>query len=115
MRKRRVKWWLNWRSSPNAHRMERIDGVKYPRASLTPSIVPIPGDEDGGMKGALDVAGVVANLPVSEPQRGQARRDVSLVADMVFRLLAGSPVVAQSVGLDDEPQVWPVEIDPDAI
>ncbi len=46
-----------------------------------------------------------------EAQRGKARGAVALVAQPVARLLGGGAVVAQAVRLDDEPKLWPVEVD----
>jgi hypothetical protein len=57
----------------------------------------------------------VGDLVVGEPQRGQARRHVGLIAAPVTRLLGGRAVVAQAVGLDDEAEVRPEEVDPEAV
>jgi hypothetical protein len=56
----------------------------------------------------------VANLRFREAQRGQSRHRVRLVPQAIARLLWRA-VVARSVGLDDQAEVWPVEVDPKAI
>jgi hypothetical protein len=40
---------------------------------------------------------------------------VNLVAQMIPCLLGGSPVVGQAVGLDDQSQVRPKEVDPESV
>ena len=62
-----------------------------------------------------DVIGLEAHLRVGEAQRGQAARRVGLVADAVPRLRGGGPVVAQAIGLDDQPEIRPVEVHLEAI
>jgi hypothetical protein len=48
---------------------------------------------------------------VGEAQRPEAGCEVGLVTKPVLRLLRGSAVIAQAVGLDDEPEARPEEID----
>jgi hypothetical protein len=52
---------------------------------------------------------------VREPQWRDAARGVGLVADPVSGLLSGRAVVAQAVGLDDEAEVGPPEVDLEAV
>ncbi|HEX3323663.1 MAG TPA: hypothetical protein VHR65_00790 [Solirubrobacterales bacterium] len=62
-----------------------------------------------------DVPSFVAHLPVSEAERGEAGGKMSLVANSVTDLLSRRAVIAKPVGLDHEPQVRPVEVDPESI
>lgn len=50
-------------------------------------------------------------LLVGEAQGREAGGSVGLVAQMVPSLLGGSAVVAQAVGLDNQPQIRPKEVD----
>jgi hypothetical protein len=59
-----------------------------------------------------DVVGTVEDLGVGEAQAAQTRPRVGLIATEVHRLLGGGPVVAEAVGLDDEVQRGPEEVDP---
>ena len=59
-----------------------------------------------------DVVGTVEDLGVGEAQAAQARPRVGLVAAEVDRLLGGGAVVAEAVGLDDEAEGGPEEVDP---
>ena len=54
------------------------------------------------------------DLPVREAKAGQARRRQRLIAHTVLGLLRGRAVITQAVGLDDEAQVRPIEVDPEA-
>lgn len=54
---------------------------------------------------------LVANLRVGEAQRRVPRSEMILVATTIARLLGGSAVVAQAIGLDNQPQVGPEEVD----
>ncbi len=55
--------------------------------------------------------GLVAHLRVSEPKRREPGGKMVLVAATISGLLRGSSVVAQPIGLDDQPQVGPEEVD----
>ncbi len=57
------------------------------------------------------MAGVVADLPVREAQRGQAGCHVGLVAFSILGLLQSVVVGAEAVGLHDEAQGREVEVD----
>jgi hypothetical protein len=59
-----------------------------------------------------DLVGTVENLGVGEAQAAQAGPRVGLVAAEVDRLLGGGAVMAEAVGLDDETESGPEEIDP---
>ena len=52
---------------------------------------------------------------MSEPQRGQAGGNMSLIAPAIASLLGRGAVIAKPVRLDDETEVRPVEIDAEAI
>ena len=54
---------------------------------------------------------LISDQGAREPQRGQPGRSVNLIADAVSRLLRGRAVIAQPIGLDHEPEAWPVEVD----
>ena len=71
--------------------------------------------EGGAPEDGLDVVRLVAHLAVREPQRGEARSGVGLVALAVDCLLRRAPVVAQPIGLDHETQVGPIEVDAIAV
>ena len=58
-----------------------------------------------------DVVGPVEDLGVGEAQGAEAGPRVGLVATEVDRLLGGGPVMAEAVGLDDEAEVGPEEVD----
>src|SRR3982751_979211 len=62
-----------------------------------------------------DVLRLVGHLDVGEAQRSEAGRDVGLVTPPVARLLRRGAVIAQAVGLDDQAQVGPVEVDAEAV
>jgi len=51
----------------------------------------------------------VANLPVREPQAGDAGSNVGLVLLAVATLLCGGPVIAEPVRCDHQAQVGPME------
>jgi hypothetical protein len=53
----------------------------------------------------------VAHLLVGEAQLGEPRGGVGLVAEPIPGLLGGGAVVAEAIGLDDEPEARPVEVD----
>ena len=57
------------------------------------------------------MAGIVDDVSVREPQRRQSGRGVRLIAPAVVALLRRRAVVAQTVGLDDESELGPVEVD----
>lgn len=57
------------------------------------------------------MVGTVEDLGVGEAQRAQAGPGVSLIATEVHGLLGSGPVVAETVGLDDEAAVGPEEVD----
>ena len=63
----------------------------------------------------LDVRGLEAHLPVGETERRQAGGDVGLVSHAIALLLSGRTVISQAVGLDDEAQIRPVEVDLEAV
>jgi hypothetical protein len=48
---------------------------------------------------------------MAEAEWHQTSGDMRLVATIVRRLLGRRPVIAKAIGLDDEAQVGPVEID----
>jgi hypothetical protein len=48
-----------------------------------------------------------------EPQVGQARGRMGLIAHSVARLCAWCAVIAQAIGLRDQAQLWPVEVNPE--
>jgi len=52
---------------------------------------------------------------VGEPQVGQTGRRVGLIADPITRLLGRRPVVAKPIGLDDQTEIRPEEIDLEAV
>jgi len=54
----------------------------------------------------------VPDLVVGEAQALQALCGVRVVAVEVLRLLDRSPVVAQAIGLDHQPELTPDEVDP---
>ena len=58
---------------------------------------------------------VVADLPVRESQRGKAGHRVGLIAKAVLSLLGGGSVVAEAVGLDDQAEGGPIEVDAETI
>jgi hypothetical protein len=58
---------------------------------------------------------LVANLLVSEAQRREPGGSVHLVAHVIARLLSRSVVVEQAVGLYNQSQVWPQEVDLEAV
>ncbi len=65
--------------------------------------------------GALDLTGFVSHLPVREPETCQPRRGMGLIPAAIARLLDGSAVVGEAVGLDDQTQIAPVEVDDEPI
>ena len=66
---------------------------------------------DGVFEDLADVGGLVEDLGVAEAQRAQAAAGVGLVAPHVDRLVGGGAVVGEAVGLDDEAERGPVEVD----
>jgi hypothetical protein len=58
-----------------------------------------------------DVVGAVEDLGVGEAQRPQSGARMGLVAAQVDLLLGGGAVVAEAVGLDDEAELRPEEVD----
>jgi hypothetical protein len=67
------------------------------------------------MKRFDHVLGFIRNLGVTETEGGQARGGVLLVAGPVPGLLGGGPVIPESVRLDHQSELWPVEVDPEAV
>ena len=65
--------------------------------------------DDAGERPA-DLSGLEPNLRMREAERGQTRRSMGLVSTPVTRLLSRGPVVAQPVGLDDQAQLGPEEV-----
>jgi hypothetical protein len=57
------------------------------------------------------VVGLVTHLCVSESQRNQARPDVGVITEPIPRLLSRGAVVSKTIGLNNESQRRPVEID----
>jgi hypothetical protein len=55
--------------------------------------------------------GFERHLGVGEAQRGEPARGVRLIAQAIPGLLRRRAVVAEPVGLDDEPEVRPMEVD----
>lgn len=62
-----------------------------------------------------DVAGFVANLVVREAERGHAGERVLAVSASVAFLGRRRAVVAEAVGLDHEAELWPEEVDFEAV
>jgi hypothetical protein len=52
---------------------------------------------------------------MSEPQDHQAGRDMSLVTKPVSCLLTWRSVIAQPIGLNDQSELWPMEVDTEAV
>ena len=65
--------------------------------------------------GKAHVACLESNLCVGEAKRRETRGEMGLIAQAIPRLLARGAVVAQTIGLDDEPQIRPEEINPEAV
>ncbi len=57
------------------------------------------------------MVGVVRDLAVGEAERRQAGGEVGLVPLAILRLLGRSAVVGEPVGLDDESEIRPEEVD----
>ena len=55
--------------------------------------------------------GLELHLSPSKPERRQSGGGVRLVAQAVPGLLGRRAMVSQAVGLDDQPEIGPVEID----
>jgi hypothetical protein len=58
-----------------------------------------------------DVGRFVLDLPVGEAKRGETRRGVGLEAQGITGLSSRGAVVAPAVGLDNEPEGGPEEVD----
>jgi hypothetical protein len=69
------------------------------------------GTGGNGLKGRQYVPGLMADLPVREPQRDEPRGGVSLVTQPIARLLRGRAVVAKAVGLNNQAELRPEEVD----
>jgi hypothetical protein len=63
----------------------------------------------------LDVGWLELHLGVAEAEPLDVRDGVRLVADEVLRLLGRGAVIAEAVGLHDEAEVGPVEVDFEAV
>src|ERR1044072_2631504 len=61
------------------------------------------------------MVGLGGDLRFGEADGGETRRRVDLVAAVVIGLLEGRSVVVQPVGLDDEIEIWPGEVDAVAV
>jgi len=61
------------------------------------------------------VSGLEADLSAGEAQRRQTGSGVGLIAQAVPRLLGTGAVVAKAVGLHDEAEARPVEVDAIAV
>jgi hypothetical protein len=61
------------------------------------------------------VLGLAGDLRVGEAQRGEAGGCVHLVSEPIPSLLGRRSVITQPVGLDDQAQVGPVEVDAKAV
>jgi hypothetical protein len=66
-------------------------------------------------QGRLHAVAFVFHLVMGEAQRAHAGEDVGAVALGVARLRGRGAVIAQAVGLDDQPEVGPVEVDLPAV
>jgi hypothetical protein len=55
------------------------------------------------------------DLRMGEAEWREPSGEMSLISSMVARLLGRGAVIAQTVGLDYEPQGWPEEVDPKAV
>src|SRR5215208_6302986 len=62
-----------------------------------------------------DLERLKSNLRVREPQRRQTGDGMRLVAPAASGLLRGGAVVAKAVGLDEEAEIRPMEIDAEPI
>ncbi len=67
------------------------------------------------MRVVFDVVRLVADLVVGEAQGRQTCSLMFLVTPAVAALLVRGAVVTETVGLDNQPQVGPVEVDPIAV
>ena len=56
------------------------------------------------------MARVVANLSVGESQDSEAGGDQRLIPDPILCLLSWRPVIPQTIRLDDQPGLWPEEV-----
>ena len=63
----------------------------------------------------LHVTRLEGDLGVGEAEGSKAGRGMGLVAQPVSRLLSSRSVVAQAVRLHHQPELGPVEVDPEAI
>jgi hypothetical protein len=68
-----------------------------------------------GSQHVLYMAGLVPDLSVGEPQRGQTCGRMSLIAQAVASLLGRRAVVREAVGLDDKAEIGPEEVDAEAV
>ncbi len=66
----------------------------------------------GFAKDVDDVAPIVRDLPVREAQADESGGRQDLIAAPVACLLGRRAVVAEAVGLDDQAELRPVEVDP---
>src|ERR1700742_275145 len=71
----------------------------------------VPDVSEGVVEDGADVVGAVEDLGMGEAQAAQAGSGMDLIAAEIHRLLGGGPVMAQAVGLDDEAEGGPEEID----
>ena len=62
-----------------------------------------------------DLLGIERDLRVCEPQWGEAGGGERLVTAAIPGLLRRRSVIAEAVGLDDEAEIGPVEVDPEAM
>jgi hypothetical protein len=58
---------------------------------------------------------LIADLLVGEAQRREPGGGMRLVAHVIARLLSSSAMVEQAVGLNNQSQVWPQEVDLEAV
>src|ERR1700743_3870380 len=71
----------------------------------------VPDVSESVVQDRAHVVRAVEDLGMGEAQGAQARPGMDLIAAEVHRLLGGGPVMAQAVGLDDEAEGGPEEID----
>ena len=57
----------------------------------------------------------VADLRMGETERCEPGGEMGLISSVIPRLLGRSAVIAESIGLDHEPQGRPEEVDPKAV
>lgn len=64
---------------------------------------------------AVHMARLVLDLTMGEAERDQSGGGVGLVAEGVAGLGGRGAVIAPSVGLDDETELWPKEVDLESV